>query len=330
MQFIKSFKKSLLKITKDNFEGHALALFRFQVGHNQVYADYVAHLGIQPEKVGQLAQIPFLPIEFFKTHQVLTSQALVSHTFESSGTTGADTSKHLVTDLPFYQHVSEQIFTQFYGPLAGYHLLALLPSYLERNNSSLVYMVDHLMRHAAPQSGFYLSDTDKLAQRLKELRGSSQKILLIGVTFALLDFAEQFSDPLPTGTIVMETGGMKGRRREMVREEVHQVLQSAWGVGQVHSEYGMTELFSQCYARAGGVFECPPWVRVLLRDLNDPFDLGDDRRDGGINIIDLANVDSCAFIETKDLGARQPGQPTFRVLGRYDNTDLRGCNLLVA
>ncbi len=330
MQFIKSFKQSLFKITKDNFVEHALALFRFQATNNPIYANYIAHLGIKPSSLRSIDQIPFLPIEFFKHHSIVSSPAPASHVFASSGTTGLDTSKLLVSDLPFYQRVAECAFEQFYGPLADYHLLALLPSYLERNNSSLVFMVDHFMHRTSRHSGFFLHDTDKLAQRLKEMQMSSHKILLIGVTFALLDFAGQFPMPLPNGTVVMETGGMKGRRREMVREEVHQLLQNAFGLAQVHSEYGMTELFSQCYARAGGEFECPPWVRVLLRDLNDPFDLGADRKDGGINVIDLANVDACAFIETKDIGARQPGSETFRVLGRFDNTDLRGCNLLIA
>jgi hypothetical protein len=330
MQFIKTFKQSVFGINQTNFVEQALALFRFQAAHNPIYARYLAHLGVDAQRVARLEQVPFLPIEFFKHHRVLANPAPPTHVFASSGTTGAQASQHYVCDLAFYEQVAAHIFGQFYGPLDQYHVLALLPSYLERNNSSLVFMVDHFMRHSAQPSGFYLHNTAELAQQLAQLRGSSRKILLIGVTFALLDYAEQHPGGLPTNTVVMETGGMKGRRRELVRDEVHQLLRQALGVAQVHSEYGMTELFSQCYARAGGEFAAPPWARVLLRDLNDPFDLGGARRDGGLNIIDLANVDSCAFIETQDIGARGQAEGTFRVLGRCDNTDLRGCNLLLA
>jgi phenylacetate-coenzyme A ligase PaaK-like adenylate-forming protein len=330
MQFIKSFKQSIFQVTEANFAEHALALFRFQAEHNPVYAQYLAHLGVAPGQVATLEQVPFLPIEFFKHHRVLANPAPPTHVFASSGTTGAAPSQHYVCDLPFYEQVSANIFNQFYGPLDQYHVLALLPSYLERNNSSLVFMVDHFMRHSAQPSGFYLHNTAELAQQLARLRHSSRKILLIGVTFALLDFAEQYPGRLPANAIVMETGGMKGRRRELVRDEVHQLLGQAFGVAQVHSEYGMTELFSQCYAHAGGEFAAPPWARVLLRDLNDPFDLAGYRRDGGLNIVDLANVDSCAFIETQDIGARGQAPGSFRVLGRSDNADLRGCNLLLA
>ncbi len=335
-QFIQQFKKDIFKINHTNFEEYALQLFRFQAEHNPVYKSYLSALKVNKNKVQKLAQIPFLPIDFFKSHQVLSSQATAEIVFESSGTTGTQNSKHYLLDGSFYKNVATHIFESFYGKLTDYQFLALLPSYLERNNSSLVYMVEHFISTAIGTSakdssrnfsGFYLNHTQDLMENLKKLQKEKQQVILIGVTFALLDFAE--SNPMDlSDVIIMETGGMKGRRREMIREEVHQTLREAFNVKQIHSEYGMTELLSQGYARQDGVFESPACMKILLRDVNDPFEVGTHLRSGGINVIDLANVDSCAFLETKDLATLVDNE-RFRVLGRYDHSDVRGCNLMV-
>lgn len=334
-QFIKSFKNDLFKINQTNFEEFALRLFYFQAEHNLVYKSYLAALSIDKREVRKLAEIPFLPIEFFKTHKIVSSHAPTQIIFESSGTTGSRNSQHHLLDADFYKSVAKHTFEEFYGKLQDYQFLALLPSYLERTNSSLVYMVaDFVAQSKAVQqieypnfSGFYLSHTQDLIHNLRQLQAQKQKVVLIGVTFALLDFAE--SNPMDlSDVIIMETGGMKGRRKEMIREEVHERLKTSFNVRQIHSEYGMTELLSQGYATADGVFQCPAWVKILLRDTNDPFEVGTHLRNGGINVIDLANVDSCAFIETKDLGTLLDNE-RFRVLGRYDNAEVRGCNLLI-
>lgn len=335
-------KQAVQTFNKDSFQSLALEIFRHQAVHNPIYAQYIHHLGIQPRQINLLEQIPFLPIELFKQHRIVTknqgscvdslSQAEVI--FESSGTTGQQRSRHYVADPTFYLDISESIFEHFYGPLADYHILALLPSYLERNNSSLVYMVNHFItRTRSNYSGFFLNDINSLVIRLKELSQNVQKkILLIGVTFALLDLAESnhdlsFLQDTPN-LIVMETGGMKGRREELLREEVHEILTKAFRVPTIHSEYGMTELLSQAYSKGEGIFQFPSTLRILLRDVNDPFYISNALKSGGINVIDLANVDSCSFIETKDLGSfTSEGQ--FRILGRFDNSDIRGCNLMV-
>jgi phenylacetate-coenzyme A ligase PaaK-like adenylate-forming protein len=328
MSFRSQFKQELFRINENNFEAAALALFRFQAVENTVYRDYLNCLNINPNKINLVHQIPFLPIEFFKTHSVRSENDAVQTIFESSGTTGQLSSKHYVSDTAFYEGISETIFQQFYGHLSDYHILALLPSYLERGNSSLVYMVSHFMKKASPESGFYLSDFEDLAQKIQKLRSSSQKILLLGVTFALLDFAEAFPMDL-SGAILMETGGMKGRRRELLREEAHSIWREAFGKVEIHSEYGMTELMSQGYAVSDAWFRLPPWCRLILRELNDPFAYNNRLSNGGINLIDLANVDSCAFLETKDIGVFNREASAFRVLGRFDSSDLRGCNLMV-
>ena len=285
-----------------------------------------------------MENIPFLPIEFFKQHRVVTGNPGHSIVFESSGTTGQTPSRHFVSDPDLYQQVSETAFNQYYGSPADYHILALLPSYLERKNASLVYMVQHFISLGnSPFSGFFLHHTEVLAHTLKRLsefdRVARRKVLLIGVTFALLDLAESGHDwsflrNIPE-LIVMETGGMKGRREELLREEVHQILTHAFRVEKIHSEYGMTELLSQAYSTGEGIFRQPPTMRILLRDVNDPFSIGSHRRSGGINIVDLANIDSCSFIETKDMGSLTETEGEFRVLGRFDNSDIRGCNLMV-
>lgn len=329
------------------FEQLALEIFRYQASKNAIYRQYLRYLGINPSKIHRVGQIPCLPISFFKTQRVITGNVTPHLVFESSGTTGQTPSRHYVADLPFYEAHSQQIFEQMYGSLTEYHILALLPSYLERNNSSLVYMVQRFIYHSySPSSGFYLNNTQELLKRLEELTKDSRKILLLGVTFALLDLAENgsafdFIRENKDKFIIMETGGMKGKRKELLREEVHQILTENFGIEKIHSEYGMTELLSQGYSKGEGIFELPPSMKVLLREVNDPFtylpsfaignksNQSQRMKTGGINVIDLANIDSCCFIETQDLGSFTPDYSGFKVLGRFDNSDVRGCNLMV-
>ncbi|PWJ41112.1 LuxE/PaaK family acyltransferase [Sediminitomix flava] len=333
MRFQERIKEYIFSIsTEEEFESCALEVFKFQAEHNKVYSDYLKYLKVDPLSVQSISEIPFLPIRFFKSQEVVSTVEPTQVIFRSSGTTGSITSKHLVSDPVFYQKASKYIFESFYGDLKDFEILALLPSYLERGNSSLVYMVEHFLPYSGEYSGFYLDNVKELQQRLEYLlSNSNKKILLIGVTFALLDLAEEMKISLDDRVIVMETGGMKGRRKEMLRSEVHEVLQNAWDLRNVHSEYGMTELLSQAYSKGNEVFDLPPWMRIRFREINDPFSFWDGNtkmRSGGINVIDLANVDSCSFIETQDIG--QPvGIKSFKVLGRFDNSDIRGCNLLV-
>lgn len=322
------FKRALFSVSEADFEQTALEVFRFQAAQVPVYRDYLKLLGVDPLRVFEMHKIPFLPVELFKTHRVLPEGMEPQLVFSSSGTTGMVSSQHAVADLSLYENSFFRCFSHFYGPVSDYCVLALLPSYLEREGSSLVYMADFLIRLSGhPDSGFYLHDYEGLAQKLGQLEASGKKVLLLGVTYALLDLAEQFPGPLKN-VIVMETGGMKGRRREMVREELHAVLQDAFGVPAIHSEYGMTELLSQAYSKGAGHFFCPPWMRVAVRDVNDPFSYMPRGRTGGLNIIDLANLYSCSFIAVSDLGRILPGG-SFEVLGRFDHSDIRGCNLLV-
>lgn len=309
------------------FEALALDLFRFQYQQNPVYQQYVNALGIVGDKVRSVEQIPFLPIRFFKTHSIQTTAFTPQAVFESSGTTGSVNSRHLVKELGLYRQSFGKAFEQFYGPVDRWCVIGLLPSYLERSHSSLVVMVDELVRRSGhPDSGFYLYEHEKLQQVLRKLEQEGQPVLLIGVTFALLDFAEHFPMPLQH-TVIMETGGMKGRREEMTRQEVHELLTRAFGLKAIHSEYGMTELLSQAYSAGNGLFRCPPWMKVLLRQEDDPFDL---RREGAgiVNVIDLANIYSCCFIATDDVG-RLYADGSFEVQGRLDNSDIRGCSLMV-
>ncbi len=340
MSIYQNLRESVRRVTDDTFEAVALEVFRYQAFHNSIYRKYITYLRINPEKVGSLAEIPFMPIGFFKHHSILTDSPAIQTTFESSGTTGAQTSRHHVADLDWYNDISLGIFEQTYGPLTDFHLLALLPSYLERNNSSLVYMVEQFIAQTqSPVSGFFLHNVDELLITLQKLAANpdGRKVILWGVTFALLDLAELGKDleSLAVGRlIVMETGGMKGRRREMLREEVHDVLTTAFGVKTIHSEYGMTELLSQSYSKGEGIFKTSATMRILLRDINDPravFAVPQSGfRYGGINVIDLANLDSCAFIETQDLGRYASDDATeFEVIGRFDNSDVRGCNLMI-
>ena len=330
-------KERIGGVTPGSFDSLALEVFRFQARYNRVYADYLRFLGSVPDQVTALHQIPFLPVSFFKKHRVMTGpETGFEQIFESSGTTGAETSRHYVSDTDLYKQLSARIFERSYGPLTGFHILALLPSYLERNNSSLVYMVQHFMKLSGSQfSGFFLDDFEALNRKLAaiEQAADGRKVLLVGVTFALLDWADSFERSNPgTGAlpdiIVMETGGMKGRRREMLRQEVHGLLREKLGIAAVHSEYGMTEMVSQAYAQKNGIFSYSDTLKVLIRDITDPFTIRTDGQTGGINIVDLGNLGSCAFIETSDVGRSDTGSGTFEILGRLDNSDIRGCNLL--
>jgi phenylacetate-coenzyme A ligase PaaK-like adenylate-forming protein len=310
------------------FDRLALDVFAFQYARNPVYAAWCKALGRNPSNVQGMHDIPFLPISFFKSHEVVAFEGDLRMVFSSSGTTGSSTSRHFVADPQLYEKSFLEAFRIFYGEPGDYCILALLPGYLERSGSSLVYMAQKLIeRSGHPLSGFYLHNLEKLSQHLQQLMNAGQKVLLLGVSFALLDMAEQYPIKLEN-TIVMETGGMKGRRREMIRGELHQVLCRAFGLESIHSEYGMTELLSQAYSTGEGVFQCPPWMRVLIRDSNDPLTIGDGMRAGGINVIDLANLYSCSFIATEDLGRIHPNGH-FEVLGRFDHSDVRGCNLMV-
>jgi len=326
---VTSLTKQIFSISNAHeFEQTSLAIFNHQARNCQVYKEYISHLRIAPKEVHSLTQIPYLPISFFKTHEVLSANDAPEIVFSSSGTTGMVQSKHLVTSVSVYEQSFNMAFEQFYGSIESTCLLALLPSYLERDGSSLIYMVDALLKQSKhPDSGYFLHNHDDLYDKLEKLRATNQKTILIGVTYALLDFVEKYKVDFPN-LIVMETGGMKGKRKEMVREELHELLQAGFGVNAIHSEYGMTELLSQAYSSGNGIFNCPPWMKIYLRDTNDPLSLSPNDRTGGINIIDLANINSCSFIATQDLGKLFP-DGSFEVLGRFDNADIRGCNLLV-
>jgi hypothetical protein len=321
-----------------DFKRIALAVFRYQATENLVYKKYIEGLKIDPNKVNELEQIPFLPIEFFKSHTVITtnqSQNINPQLFTSSGTTGMIQSKHYVSDISVYEKSYLKAFELFYGNIEDYAIFTLLPSYLEREGSSLIYMMNDLMvRTKNDHSRFYLNNVDEMVAWLKlrehilsQPEYSSKKNILIGVTYALLDLTEKEKLQLKN-TIIMETGGMKGKRKEIVLEELHEILCQGFGVTEIHSEYGMTELLSQAYSKGNGIFTCPPWMKIMIRDVNDPFAFLPQHKTGGINVIDLANINSCSFIATQDLGKTIDGN-SFEVLGRFDNSDIRGCNLLV-
>ncbi|MFL9829785.1 acyl transferase [Flavobacterium sp. ST-87] len=314
--------------SQKQFEKIALKVFRFQYENNLVYKEFCDFLKTDVQRVKTIQQIPFLPIQFFKSHQVVSNNNPIQTTFTSSGTTGMITSKHLVTDVTLYEESYRKGFSEFYGNIENYVILALLPSYLERDGSSLIYMVEDLIKLSNhPESGFYLHNHEDLIEKLIELDQSGQNIILIGVTYALLDLIEKQKFELQN-TIIMETGGMKGKRKEMIREELHEQLCDGFGVSAIHSEYGMTELLSQAYSLGEGVFECPSWMQVLIRDTEDALTYIPQGKTGGINVIDLANINSCSFIATQDLGKKYPNN-SFEVLGRFDNSDIRGCNLMV-
>lgn len=310
------------------FDKIALKIFRFQYENNGVYREFCNFLKTDVQKVKSIQQIPFLPIQFFKSHSVVSNTNPIQATFTSSGTTGMSTSKHLVTDVSIYEESYRKGFSQFYGNIEDYAILALLPSYLEREGSSLIHMVDDLIQLSnQPESGFYLHNYDELIEKLIQLDQAGQNVILIGVTYALLDLVEKHSFQLEN-TIIMETGGMKGKRNEMIREELHQKLCEGFGVNAIHSEYGMTELLSQAYSLGEGIFECPSWMQILVRDTEDALSYVRESKTGGINVIDLANINSCSFIATQDLGKKYTNG-SFEVLGRFDHSDIRGCNLMV-
>tara|TARA_B100000767_G_scaffold33983_1_gene28953 strand:- start:1138 stop:2115 length:978 start_codon:yes stop_codon:yes gene_type:complete len=311
---------------KATFEALALELFDYQMENNPIYAPY-ASLILKGKTPANIYEIPFLPIEFFKQEQIICQGKGVEEIFLSSGTTG-EQSKHLVADLSLYKKSYLNTFQQFYGDINDYCILALLPNYQEREGSSLIYMVDDLIKKSGhPKSGFYLNNLAELSETIKELESKGQKVILFGVTYALLDLAAQYPQHLKH-TIIMETGGMKGKRKELLKEEIHQLLQEAFLTENIHSEYGMTELLSQSYSKGKNIFNSPPWIKILIRDVNDPLAIIVNNKTGGINVIDLANIYSCPFIATQDLG-KQFDDDSFSVLGRFDNSDVRGCNLLV-
>lgn len=310
-----------------DFERVALEVFHFQYNHIAIYRKFCDLLKIDPSQIKEVEAIPFLPIQFFKSHEIIAKGHSAKTIFTSSGTTGQINSKHLVADLDIYEKSFLKGFRNLYGDPSDYAILALLPSYLEREGSSLIYMVEHLIEASNnPHSGFYLYEMDALIEKLDFLETKKQRSILMGVSYALLDLIEVRKFELQN-TIIMETGGMKGRRKEMIKEELHAILKEGFGVGRIHSEYGMTELLSQAYSLGGGIFQNPPWMKVIARDTEDArtFIVG---KTGGINVIDLANIYSCSFIATQDLG-RVYEDGTFEILGRFDDSDIRGCNLMV-
>lgn len=316
-------------LSPQKFNALCLKIFQYQFRTNPVYHQFCTLLRRSPDNVDHYRDIPYLPVSFFKTHNVLAGNVPVELTFTSSATTGSEPGKHPVSDLRFYWHSFTTGFIREYGDPAAYCILALLPSYLERQGSSLIFMVQELMeRSNHPMNGFFLYNHAELAGRLRDLKQLNQKTILIGVSFALLDFAEAFPLDFPD-LILIETGGMKGRKKEIIREELHHTLKTAFHVREIHSEYGMTELLSQAWSKADGLFRCPPWMKILIYDTNDPLSLLEEGKSGGINIIDLANVNSCTFISTSDLGKIHP-DGRFEVLGRYDQSEIRGCNLMAS
>lgn len=323
-------RRRIFKIgSRKEFEQTSLEIFHLQAENNAVYKDFISNLGIKREDIRSLSEIPFLPIEFFRKHKIITGTSPVETVFESSGTTGLMTSRHYVSDLSIYEESFLTGFGYFYGEPEDWFFGGLLPSYIERGNSSLIYMVDKLVRKSSDRcSGFFINEIEKLTDALRKVKSEKRKGILIGVSFALLDLAEKQSPDL-SGITVVETGGMKGRRKEITREELHSILKRKFKLSTVHSEYGMTELLSQAWSKGEGLFYCPPWMKILIRDPGDPLSVIDNWGiAGGINIIDLANLNSCSFIATGDLG-KLYSDGGFEVLGRFDSSDIRGCNLLV-
>ncbi|PSR04208.1 MAG: acyl transferase [Bacteroidetes bacterium SW_11_45_7] len=329
MSWDKQFREELFHIDESTFNEWAVALFRQQVQDNPVYRQFVDLLNVEPANVQNIEDIPFLPVELFKSKNIyLQSLAQPEAIFYSSGTSGQQQSRHLVRDISLYEESCLATFRMFYGDPSNYCIVALLPSYFEQSHSSLVYMTDLLIhRSQHPLSGFYLHDYRNLWKTLNELRSRQEPIFLLGVSFALWELAEQYPMDL-SGSIIMETGGMKGKRKELVRQELHNILKDAFNVEAIHSEYGMTELLSQAYATGEGRFRSPPRMKILIRDPYDPFSINPIGQTGGINIIDLANIYSCSFIQTSDLG-KIHADGSFEVLGRFDESDVRGCNIMI-
>ncbi|MFD2187621.1 acyl transferase [Aquimarina celericrescens] len=321
--------ETIFSIQNDTqFEQVALRVFNHQYINNKIYQRFCNLLGVTKTSVNCITDIPYLPIDFFKHEKIISDSAPISKIFTSSGTTGSITSKHYVSDLSIYEKSFRQGFLHFYGDIKEYIILALLPSYLERAGSSLVYMAEKLIQDSnQPESDFYLYETEKLVTVLQKCISENKKVLLLGVSFALLDLVENHPITLNDNIIVIETGGMKGRRKEMIREELHEILKNGFNVSKIHSEYGMTELLSQAYSKGGGIFHCPPWMKISIRNPEDPLTLLSTNKTGGINVIDLANINSCSFIATQDLGKIHK-ENSFEILGRFDHSDIRGCNLM--
>lgn len=312
---------------QDSFFEIALEIFEYQVSNSPVYKEYITRLGVKSDIIRNLSDIPFLPVEFFRTQTVISEKLPAEMIFESSRTTGISSSRHFVKYLRLYEASFFNAFRFFYGEPSDYLIAALLPSYTSRGNSSLVYMMNNLIKRSLhPDSGFYADNIRLLISKLQKAKTSGERRLLLGVSFALLDLAEKYFPDL-SGTIVIETGGMKGRRKEITRQELHEILTGKFNVPVIHSEYGMTELLSQAYSKGRGIFYCPPWMKILIRDPQDPLSIiPEPGKTGGINIIDLANIYSCSFIATSDLGKLHE-DGGFEVLGRFDSSDIRGCNL---
>ncbi len=327
MEFIERFRHDIKAASDSDFESLALSAFKFQAEQNQCYKSYLSNLKIDVNNINSLIEIPFLPIEFFKSHHVVSSDTPIAKTFKSSGTTSTGRSKHHLDRLNFYLEHSTRIFESCYGPLNDFAILALLPSYLEQGDSSLIAMIDHFITLTKSEfSGYYLQIPEQVQQAANKARATGKKVIVFGVSYALLDLAESGVDL--SGCIVMETGGMKGRRKEMIRTDLHHMLCKGLNVDRIHSEYGMTELLSQTYSTKNGEFHEKFYQKVLIRDINDPFSYVGVGKTGGINVIDLGNIFSCCFVETKDIG-RKRENGDFEVLGRFDNSDLRGCNLML-
>ena len=329
---LKNFKKNIFDINNEkSFNDLSLEIFFYQYQNCSVYSSYVDLICKDVKQIKHYKKIPFLPIEFFKTKNIISGNAPAEAVFASSGTTGSIRSFHHVTDLTVYETSSVSSFERFYGKISDYTFLALLPSYLERQDSSLVWMTNLFINKSnyKDDCGFYLDNHSELLEKIKKIkRDASRKIVLLGVSFALLDIAEKIDFPL-NDVIVMETGGMKGKRKELTREELHKILCNKFKVSVIHSEYGMTELLSQAYSQGNGIYKCPPWMKILIREINDPFSYVTENRSGGVNVIDLANVSSCSFIETQDVGEIN-NDGTFKIIGRFDNSNIRGCNLIVS
>jgi hypothetical protein len=325
----KSFMSQLYPVNDGTFGDIALKLFRFQAENNHVYKTFIRFLALKPDKIHSINEIPFLPISFFKSHEIKTANWTPERIFRSSGTTGQTTSSHPIADVSFYHRHAVKCFEEQFGDVTDYHFLALLPSYLERNDSSLVSMMQYFIDESrSPFSGFYLKDIERLLTDVKKLKSEKKKTVVWGVTFALVDLGEKHHPDL-SHCLVFETGGMKGRREEMTRIELHAILKSHFNLDKIYSEYGMTELMSQAYTKGHMLFYPSKSMKIIGRDMSDPLEKGVFGQTAGLNVIDLANIHSVAFIETEDIG-KVYKDGSFEVLGRLDNSDVRGCNLLIA
>lgn len=328
MDFLKDYKNKIFFENIKNFNELALELFKFQAETNKIYKRYIQYLCLNPADIKRIEDIPFLPVQFFKEHKILCEGVDYQTIFESSGTSNLNPSKHFISDVEIYKKSLHKSFELFFGNINDYIILALLPSYLESKNSSLIFMVKELIKASNDnRSGFYLYNYKDLYSLINSLSKGKKKIFLLGVSFALLEFAQKYNVDMHN-SVVMETGGMKGRGKELPREELHKILCKSFNKKEIQSEYGMTELLSQSYSMGKGIFKSPPWKKILIRNIYDPFEMLEANKSGGINVIDLANITSCAFIETSDIGVLQENN-TFKVLGRIDNSDIRGCNLML-